>query len=76
MWCYNLYNKYILIVLIKITATNKRNLGLVWAEIKSLWYGGLLEYISDLWNIVDFITNFFYITWLALRMSAFYVVWV
>ncbi|VVD01668.1 unnamed protein product, partial [Leptidea sinapis] len=42
---------------------------LIWGEIRSLWSGGLVEYISDLWNIVDFITNMFYISWIILRVS-------
>ncbi|XP_018327431.1 transient receptor potential protein [Agrilus planipennis] len=50
-------------------------ISLVWGEIRSLWSDGLLEYVSDLWNIVDFITNMFYVMWIALRASAMYVVW-
>lgn len=56
--------------------SNKRNLGLVWSEIRSLWSDGLKEYISDLWNIVDFTTNMFYLMWIAARISAWYIVWV
>lgn len=51
-------------------------LGLIWSEIQSLWCDGLEEYISDLWNIVDFITNVFYVMWLTLRMTSFYITWV
>ncbi|RVE51850.1 hypothetical protein evm_003470 [Chilo suppressalis] len=47
---------------------------LIWAEIRALWTGGIMEYISDLWNIVDFITNMFYIAWISLRVSAWYIV--
>ncbi|CAH0718988.1 unnamed protein product, partial [Brenthis ino] len=47
---------------------------LVWGEIRSLWENGLMEYISDLWNIVDFITNVFYIAWISLRFSSWYIV--
>ncbi|XP_026318010.1 transient receptor potential protein-like [Hyposmocoma kahamanoa] len=47
---------------------------LIWAEIRSLWTGGISEYISDLWNIVDFITNMFYIAWISLRVSSWYIV--
>ncbi|KAG7304766.1 hypothetical protein JYU34_010121 [Plutella xylostella] len=47
---------------------------LIWAEIRSLWTGGIMEYISDLWNIVDFITNMFYIAWISLRISSWYIV--
>lgn len=45
-------------------------LGLIGGEIKSLWADGLLEYVSDLWNIVDFIQNSFYFAWLSLRAAA------
>ncbi|CAB3225278.1 unnamed protein product [Arctia plantaginis] len=47
---------------------------LIWAEIRSLWTGGITEYTSDLWNIVDFITNAFYIAWISLRFSSWYIV--
>ncbi|XP_037292191.1 transient receptor potential protein [Manduca sexta] len=47
---------------------------LIWAEIRALWTGGITEYISDLWNIVDFITNMFYIAWISLRISSWYIV--
>lgn len=48
-------------------------LSLIWAEITALWKDGLTEYIADLWNILDFITNFFYVIWLVLRISACYI---
>ncbi|XP_030748042.1 transient receptor potential protein isoform X2 [Sitophilus oryzae] len=48
---------------------------LIWAEIKSLWNDGLMEYISDLWNIVDFITNMMYVFWLVLRLTSWYICW-
>ncbi|KAK2716108.1 transient receptor potential protein-like [Artemia franciscana] len=48
--------------------------GLIWAEIKSLWNDGLIEYITDLWNIVDFITNVFFTAWILLRATAWFVV--
>jgi len=47
---------------------------LVWAEIKALWSDGLFEYIKDLWNIVDYTTNMFFMTWIMLRMTAFVLV--
>lgn len=56
--------------------SNKRISGLVWSEIRGLWSDGLKEYISDLWNIVDFTTNMFYLMWIAARISAWYIVWV
>jgi transient receptor potential cation channel subfamily C member 4 len=36
-------------------------------EVRSLWFDGLAEYITDMWNIVDFCSNMFYVTWIALR---------
>ncbi|CAG7720431.1 unnamed protein product [Allacma fusca] len=48
--------------------------GWIWTEIKSLWSDGIVAYVSDLWNIVDLITNTFYVTWIALRVVAFYIV--
>jgi len=50
--------------------------GLVWGEICSLYSDGLTEYISDLWNIVDFCTNSFYIGWIFLRATSFFISWV
>ncbi|XP_066257268.1 transient receptor potential protein-like [Euwallacea similis] len=50
-------------------------ISLIWAEMKSLWCNGLLEYVSDLWNIVDFITNVFYVLWLSLRLTSYYICW-
>ncbi|XP_044594213.1 transient receptor potential protein [Cotesia glomerata] len=49
-------------------------ISLVTAEIRSLWADGLLEYVSDLWNIVDFIQNTFYVVWIMLRATAWFVV--
>lgn len=50
--------------------------GWIWSEIKSLWSDGLGEYVSDLWNVVDFITNTLYVTWIALRGTAVFCVMV
>ncbi|XP_043491754.1 transient receptor potential protein [Polistes fuscatus] len=49
-------------------------ISLVVGEIRSLWSDGLLEYISDLWNIVDFIQNTFYVIWISMRMTAWFIV--
>ncbi|KOX80578.1 Transient receptor potential protein [Melipona quadrifasciata] len=49
-------------------------ISLVVGEIRSLWSDGLLEYISDLWNIVDFIQNMFYVIWIMLRVTAWIIV--
>ncbi|XP_055637159.1 transient receptor potential protein [Toxorhynchites rutilus septentrionalis] len=50
-------------------------ISLIWHEMKSLWNDGLLDYIADLWNIVDFISNSFYIAWISLRFTSWYTVW-
>lgn len=42
-------------------------LGFIKNEIVTLWDDGLLDYIKDLWNIIDFCTNFFYMNWILLR---------
>ncbi|KAJ9594804.1 hypothetical protein L9F63_013896, partial [Diploptera punctata] len=42
--------------------------------IRALWTDGLLEYVGDLWNIVDFITNCFYLIWISLRFTSWYIV--
>lgn len=48
--------------------------GLIWSEIKAIWNDGLEEYASDLWNIVDFITNVCYVAWISLRLCSWYIV--
>ncbi|XP_011630949.1 transient receptor potential protein-like [Pogonomyrmex barbatus] len=49
-------------------------ISLIISEIKSLWADGLIEYISDLWNIVDFIQNTFYVIWISMRVTAWWIV--
>uniref|UniRef100_A0AAF5DAU8 Transient receptor ion channel domain-containing protein n=1 Tax=Strongyloides stercoralis TaxID=6248 RepID=A0AAF5DAU8_STRER len=49
-------------------------LGFIWVEIKQLWDNGFHEYIYDLWNILDFITNSLYLCTFALRTVAYYQV--
>ncbi|RXG57619.1 Transient receptor potential-gamma protein [Armadillidium vulgare] len=46
--------------------------GFIWAEIKALWKEGLTEYMQDLWNIIDFISNVLYVNWTLLRLTAWY----
>ncbi|VBB31478.1 unnamed protein product [Acanthocheilonema viteae] len=45
--------------------------GLVWVEIKQLWNEGLCDYCSDLWNILDFVTNALYLCTVVLRIVAY-----
>ncbi|KAF7993327.1 hypothetical protein HCN44_006387 [Aphidius gifuensis] len=49
-------------------------ISLVLHELQSLWSEGLLEYMSDLWNIVDFVQNVFYVIWIFMRLTAWFVV--
>ncbi|KAK8395889.1 hypothetical protein O3P69_005780 [Scylla paramamosain] len=48
--------------------------GLIWSEIKQLWDVGLREYVADMWNVIDFITNALYVATIALRIVAYYQV--
>ncbi|OWA53372.1 Transient receptor potential-gamma protein [Hypsibius exemplaris] len=45
--------------------------GLIWVEVKQLWDVGIYEYLHDMWNFLDFITNSLYIGVIALRFVAF-----
>ncbi|XP_067121662.1 LOW QUALITY PROTEIN: transient receptor potential-gamma protein-like [Centruroides vittatus] len=47
-------------------------MGLIWSEIKQLWELGLTEYVNDMWNIIDFITNSLYVATVALRIVAYF----
>ncbi|GFQ91603.1 transient receptor potential-gamma protein [Trichonephila clavata] len=47
---------------------------LIWSEIKQLWDSGPLQYINDMWNIIDFITNSLYVATVALRIIAYFQV--
>ncbi|XP_063903839.1 transient receptor potential-gamma protein isoform X2 [Zophobas morio] len=49
-------------------------LGLIWSEIKQLWDVGLEEYVRDMWNVIDFITNSLYVATVALRVVSIYQV--
>lgn len=42
--------------------------------MKQLWDLGLIEYVSDMWNIIDFITNSLYVATVALRVIAYFQV--
>ncbi|XP_046475624.1 transient receptor potential-gamma protein isoform X2 [Neodiprion pinetum] len=46
--------------------------GLIWSEVKQLWDVGLEEYVHDMWNVIDFVTNSLYVATLALRIVAYY----
>lgn len=48
--------------------------GLIWSEIKQLWDVGLEEYVRDMWNVLDFITNSLYVATIALRIVSLYQV--
>ncbi|XP_011315127.1 transient receptor potential-gamma protein isoform X3 [Fopius arisanus] len=44
--------------------------GLIWSEVKQLWDVGLEEYVNDMWNVIDFVTNSLYVATVALRIVA------
>lgn len=46
-------------------------IGLIWAEIKQLWDEGAHDYVHDMWNILDFVTNSLYIATFTLRLIAY-----
>lgn len=48
--------------------------GLIWGEMNALFSSGLVDYMSDLWNIIDLISNSFYVTWIGLRITSWYLV--
>jgi hypothetical protein len=49
-------------------------LGLIWSEVKQLWDVGLQEYVHDMWNVIDFITNSLYVATVALRVVSYFQV--
>ncbi|CAF0808879.1 unnamed protein product [Brachionus calyciflorus] len=46
----------------------------VWSEIKQLYNEGLIEYLHDWWNLLDFITNSLYITTIVLKVISYIIV--
>ncbi|CRL02708.1 CLUMA_CG015891, isoform A [Clunio marinus] len=48
--------------------------GLIWSEVKQLWDVGLQEYVHDMWNVIDFITNSLYVATVALRIVSYFQV--
>ncbi|XP_068231132.1 transient receptor potential protein-like [Palaemon carinicauda] len=47
--------------------------GFIMHELETLWDQGLLDYVKDLWNFVDFGANFFYMNWIFLRLTALFL---
>ncbi|XP_055340739.1 transient receptor potential-gamma protein-like isoform X2 [Paramacrobiotus metropolitanus] len=45
--------------------------GLIWVEVKQLWDVGIYEYLHDMWNFLDFVTNSLYVAVIALRIVAY-----
>ncbi|CAG0918283.1 unnamed protein product [Notodromas monacha] len=45
--------------------------GFLWEEIKELWSEGLVQYLDDLWNVVDVSRNVLYVTTVILRVFAY-----
>ncbi|EDS34605.1 transient receptor potential channel [Culex quinquefasciatus] len=48
--------------------------GLIWSEVKQLWDVGLQEYVNDMWNVIDFVTNSLYVATVALRVVSYFEV--
>uniref|UniRef100_A0A8C4WZV8 Transient receptor ion channel domain-containing protein n=1 Tax=Eptatretus burgeri TaxID=7764 RepID=A0A8C4WZV8_EPTBU len=48
--------------------------GLIWAEIKQMWDGGISEYLHDWWNLMDFVMNSLYIATISLKLVAYFKV--
>ena len=42
--------------------------------MKQLWDVGLEEYVNDMWNVIDFVTNSLYVATIALRIVTYYLV--
>lgn len=42
--------------------------------MKQLWDVGLQEYVHDMWNVIDFITNSLYVATVALRVVSYFQV--
>ncbi|KAG8233948.1 hypothetical protein J437_LFUL005154 [Ladona fulva] len=49
------------------------SMAVLYVLMTSLWEEGLLEYIADLWNIVDWISNIFYTIWIVLRAVSWFL---
>lgn len=47
---------------------------IMWKEVKEVYEVGLREYISDMWNLADIFTNFCFIGWIVLRITAWIIV--
>ena len=48
-------------------------LSFIWNEIKQLWSSGVVDYLNDWWNLLDFATNTLYITTIVLKVSICYI---
>lgn len=42
--------------------------------MKQLWDIGLHEYVNDMWNVIDFVTNSLYVATVALRVVSYFQV--
>lgn len=48
--------------------------GLMWDEMKTLWRDGLEEYVTDMWNIVDFVATSLYLSDIAIHLFINYTI--
>ena len=42
--------------------------------MKQLWDVGLEDYVRDMWNVIDFVTNSLYVATISLRVVSYYQV--
>ncbi len=49
-------------------------LALIWKEVKLVYELGIVEYVSDLWNLADCFTNMCFVGWIVLRLTAWFIV--
>ncbi|XP_032812445.2 short transient receptor potential channel 4-like isoform X1 [Petromyzon marinus] len=45
--------------------------GFIWAEIKQMWDRGLMQYVNDWWNLMDFVMNSLYLATISLKVVAY-----
>lgn len=46
----------------------------IWSEMKQLYSSGIIDYLNDWWNLLDFTTNTLYITTVVLKLISYMIV--
>lgn len=70
----DLYHILLCFTFLLRTYTHNPSSGLIWSEVKQLWDIGLQEYVNDMWNVIDFVTNSLYVATVALRVVSYFQV--